>query len=242
MIVGEVVACALLLLAVIAAGAGMRAFRDRRGPRPFTRTRAHYGRFLSRRTFLRLGAATAAAAALAHTGVDEAVDRAYGARGHGDVSDAVSAGWKGFGERFWFLVWGVFAALDGLLVSTPLLRWGRGNFEAMVVGLPALWTLQRLGGASRPEEGRGARWRPLADDNTASGHTFIAAIPLLNLGRGVRDRVGRGALWLASWGTGWSRLHDRKHYLSQVLYGHAIAAAAVDAVDEPVRERVPVDD
>lgn len=232
MIVGVVVAGALVLTAVIAAGAALRAADHRRGPRPFALTVRHYGRYYSRRTFIRLAAAAAAAAVLAHSGVDEAVDRAYADRVRGPGADAVSAVWKGFGERFWFGVWGAFALLDGLLVSTPLLRWGRGNFEAMIVGLPMLWTLQRLGGASRPSEDRGARWRPIADDNTASGHTFIAAIPLLNARSALGDRAARGLLWLASWGTGWSRLHDRKHYLSQVIFGHAIAETAVAAVQE----------
>ncbi|HRX51624.1 MAG TPA: phosphatase PAP2 family protein [Candidatus Krumholzibacteria bacterium] len=236
MIVGLVTAGLLVLLAVVAAGAGVRAYRSERGPRPFSRTGRHYRRLCTRRSFLRLGAATVAAAALANSGVDQAVAGAYAARVHGPRVDALSAGWKGFGERFWFFVWGVFAMLDGLLVSTPLLRWGRGNFEAMIVGLPVLWTAQRVGGASRPSEERGARWRPFADDNTASGHTFMAAVPLLTLRADIRHQVGRGALWLASWGTGWSRLHDRKHFLSQVIYGHAIAAAAVEAVGTDVRD------
>lgn len=230
MIVGVIVAGGLILTAVIAAASALRAADRRRGARPFTLTARQYGRYYSRRTFFRLAGTAAAAALLAHAGVDEAVDRAYAARVRGPGADAAAAVWKGFGERFWFGVWGAFALLDGLLVSTPLLRWGRGNFEAMIVGLPMLWTLQRLGGASRPSEDRGARWRPLADDNTASGHTFIAAVPLLNARTILGDRVARGLLWLASWGTGWSRLHDRKHYLSQVVFGHAIAETAVAAV------------
>lgn len=233
MIVGAIAAGLLLAVALAAAGLALRRAGGRRpGPRPFSGTSRHYGAFYSRRTFLHLGAATVAAFALAHTGVDQAVADAYERRLRGAGVDRASAVWKGFGEKSWFFVWLPFALLDGLVATHPVLAWGRRNFEATIVGLPMLWTLQRFGGASRPREERGSRWRPLADDNTASGHTFLAAIPWLNAGRALDPAILRTLAWLGSWGTGWSRLNDRQHYLSQVVYGHAIAARAVAAVAE----------
>jgi len=96
---------------------------------------------------------------------------------------------------------------------------------------PVLWTLQRGLGANRPsDENPSPRWRPFSDDNSASGHAFIAAVPWLNL---ARRAPGPGNKWLARCGsvlTGWSRINDRKHYLSQVVLGWTIAWNATEAV------------
>lgn len=234
MIVGIGIAVALVALALGAAVKAVRAAGGvgrERGPRPFRHTGRHYRGLYSRRGFLRLGAASAGAFVLAHVGVDAAVERWHAGSVRGPRSDLIAEGFKGFGERFWFAVWGVFALLDGLLASSPLLRWGRRNFEAMVVGLPALWTIQRVGGAGRPtDKHEDPKWRPMSDDNTASGHTFIAAIPWLNAGREIDTAWLRRGAWVMSWGTGWSRMNDRRHYLSQVLLGHRIAGEAVDVV------------
>ena len=232
------VAILLLLLAVIAAARALRAagqWRETpRGRAPFAGTVAQYRRCYDRRGFLILGGVALAAYVMAHTGIDEAVDTAHTQRVRGRRSDSLADALRGFGERPWFLVWGAFALLDGLVATAPLLRWGRRNFEAMVVGLPALWSLQFAGGASRPTDPHGdARWRPFSDDNTASGHTFVAAVPWLNAGRTVDEAWLRGFAWLASWGTGWSRINDRKHYASQVVFGHEIAAQAVRSVADP---------
>ena len=107
----------------------------------------------------------------------------------------------------------------------------------MVVGLPALWTIQKVMGAGRPTDPVASpHYHPFADDNTASGHTFIAAVPLLNLARIAGGPLERGAAYLASAATGWSRLNDRKHYLSQVLLGYYLAWQAVDTVNRDADE------
>jgi membrane-associated phospholipid phosphatase len=100
------------------------------------------------------------------------------------------------------------------------------------VGLPTLWTVQRGLGANRPSsDDADPRWRPLAADNSASGHAFIAAVPWLNLARRTDSRVAAAIARAASWLTGWSRLNDRKHYVSQIVLGWVIAWNAVSAVD-----------
>jgi len=233
-----VVAILLLLLAGLAAARALRAAEQwraaPRGRAPFAHTVAHYRRCYDRRGFLIFGGVALAAFVMAHSGLDEAIDRAHERRVRGPRSDAAVGILRGFGRRPWFLVWGAFALLDGLVATTPLLRWGRRNFEAMVVGLPALWSLQFAGGASRPTDPPGdARWRPFHDDNTASGDTFVAAVPWLTTGRTLSEPWLRRAAWLLSWGPGWGRLNDRKHYASQVVFGHEIAAQAVRSVADP---------
>ncbi|MEZ4389059.1 MAG: phosphatase PAP2 family protein [Candidatus Krumholzibacteriia bacterium] len=149
----------------------------------------------------------------------------------GSASDLVARAFKPWGERELFLIWGTVGLADWLWRTNPVTRWGRANFEAMCVGLPTLWTVQRGLGANRPSSRDGSpRWRPLQHANSASGHAFMGAIPFWNLARRLD---ARWAQWLAaSLGavTGWSRLNDRKHYLSQVLLGWTIAWNAVAAV------------
>ncbi len=216
--------------------------RSRRGDRKkimLEGTGHHWRRNYSRRSFLRLGGAVAAAGALAYSGADEAVDSFHSGTLRSSGTDTASHVVNPFGERFWFLNWFLVAAVDTWFRSGPFSSWGRQNFEAMVVGLPVLWTMQRGLGANRPsDDNPDPRWRPLSDDNSASGHAFIAAIPWLNLARRLQGTYPKWAARCGSVLTGWSRINDRKHYLSQVVLGWTIAWNAVDAVQG--REQPPV--
>ena len=228
--IGLSIVCALL---VLPARWGRPAKRVRGGFKPLLHgTGTHWRRNYGRRSFMRLGGATVLAGVLAYSGIDEAVETWHrdGVRFAG--SDRVAHGLKFFGERFWFANWALVAAIDTWWRSGSFSSWGRSNFEAMVVGLPLLWTVQRGLGANRPSSDDGSpRWRPMAAANSASGHTFISAVPWLTLAA----RSGRLPVAffsrLASLGTGWSRLNDRKHYPSQVLLGWTIAFNAVSAVN-----------
>lgn len=205
----------------------------RRGPPLLRETGPYWRRNYSRRSFLRLGAATAASAVLAYSGADEALQSWYRDRVRSRASDRVAHHLHYYGERFWFLVWAVVAAVDAYFGTSSFSRWGRKNFEAMLVGLPTLWTVQRGLGANRPSDpDPDPRWRPLADDNAASGHAFIAGIPWLNLARRLPSPAGSGLARLASTATAWSRLNDDKHYLSQILLGWTIAWNATAAVED----------
>lgn len=226
MIAGILILCAILLAAW---GGAWRA--SDRGPRPFARTGRHYRRAYSRRGFLRLGAGGLVAALLANTPVDAAADGWHRDTVRSSGSDRLSNVLRQGGERWWFLYWLLFALADGFAGRTVLTRWGRSAVEAMAVGLPGLWTCQRVAGASRPTDAPGdSRWRPMADDNSASGHTFMSSIPWIVAARRAGGLPARAAAYVASLGTGWSRVNDRKHYLSQVIWGYVIAWNAVDAV------------
>jgi len=214
----------------------------RRGRALFRHTGPQWRRMYGRRAFLRYGLALGTAAVLAYSGADEAIDRWHGralntreGRGSHELppsrSDRVAEVVKFAGERFWFGVWAVAAAVDWLWKSSPVSRWGRDNFEAMVVGLPLLWTTQRVLGSNRPSSDTGdPRWQPFRHANAASGHAFVGAIPVWTLAQRVDQDTGRWALRTAGLVTGWSRLNDRKHYLSQTLLGWTIAGNAVAAV------------
>jgi membrane-associated phospholipid phosphatase len=220
------------VLLVLAVAAAIKT-HGHRGKRPYRDTGRHYRRNYSRRGFLKMGAAATVAAVIAHSGVDAAVESWHATEVKSPRSDRLAEFFKQFGERYWFLVWALFAACDGLLGSHAITRWGRRNSEAMVVGLPSLWTLQRVLGAGRPTDHlQSPHYHPFADDNTASGHTFIAAIPWLTLARNTGGPLQRWAARLAGVATGWSRINDRRHYLSQVMLGYYLAWQAVDSVHE----------
>lgn len=196
----------------------------------FQGTGSHWRRNYNRRAFLKLGGAVLAAGVLAYSGADEAFESFHSRTVRSRWSDRLSHGVKFFGERFWFVNWLLVAAVDAWVRSSPFTRWGRHNFEAMVVGLPTLWSVQRGLGANRPSSRDGnPRWRPMNAANSASGHTFMAAIPWLTLARRTEALPVRHGARIASWATGWSRINDRKHYLSQVLLGWTIAWNAVEA-------------
>jgi membrane-associated phospholipid phosphatase len=206
----------------------------RRGAVPLRGTSPHWRRMYGRRSFLKLGGALLAAGGLAYSGADEALEEWHAQTVRGPASDGLARLVKPQGERFWFLVWLVVAALDGVWRSSAFSRWGRRNFEAMLVGLPTLWTLQYGLGSSRPQhENADPRWHPLAHSHGASGHTFIAAVPWLNLAHRLRIAPGRIAARAGSLLTGWSRLNDRSHYPSQVLLGWVVAWNATTAVAPP---------
>lgn len=235
-VIGLTLVCALL----VAPSRSRRAT----GARPlFKGTGRHWrNNYCSRRTFLRLGGAVAAAGVLAYSGADEAVAGFYQDSVRGRTTDRVSGLVKPAGERFWFVNWLLVAVVDAWLRTNAFTRWGRQNFEAMVVGLPTLWIVQRGLGANRPSsDDASPRWRPLAADNAASGHAFIAAVPWLTLARRTNTPVVRPLARLASTVTGWSRLNDEKHYLSQVVLGWTIAWNAVEAVADETPADPPTD-
>jgi hypothetical protein len=219
-----------------------------RGKPLLRHTGLQWRRAYGRRALLRYGVALGTAAVLAHLGGDASFDRWHTrtldvreGRGGRDQrpspSDRVAAAAKPTGERWWFLVWLVTALGDWLWRSTSFTRWGRANFEACCVGLPSLWVIQRGLGANRPSsDGGSPRWRPLQNANSASGHAFIGAVPWWTLARRLDAQAAQVAVTALGMVAGWSRLNDRKHFLSQVLLGWTIAWTAVEATDDPPPE------
>lgn len=208
--------------------------RRRTGADPlFKRTGKHWRRNYSRRSFLRLGGTMAAAGILAYSGLDEAVEGWHAGVVRSPGTDVAARAVKPLGERFWFWNWALLAAVDGWWRTSVWTRWGRKNFEAMIVGLPVLWTVQRGLGANRPEsDDASPHWRPFQAAHSASGHAFIAGVAGFNLANRLPRPIQRGAARFGFMLTGWSRLNDRKHYVSQILLGWTIAFNAVEAVKD----------
>lgn len=187
----------------------------------------------TRRNFLKLVGATAGGALISYSGLDEAVHDLYVAHARGNASDSVARVAKGFGENEIALAGLSYALADWALPGTAIGRWGRECFTATATGLPVLWTWQRALGASRPSDSKdwGPRYRPFTDANSVSGHTFLAAVPFLVGARHVGAPVAAWGLRALSPLTGWSRINDGRHYLSQVLLGYGLAFEAAKAAE-----------
>jgi hypothetical protein len=236
------VLAAILLVALVVGGVRKRPPGPPRPPNPLRQLQQTGRRLYTRRNFLKLVAGTGGAALLAWSGADEAVDEWHRTQVRSANSDALAQVAKGFGESEMAFAALAFGLADWGLPGTAIGRWGRQCFTATACGLPVLWSWQRMLGGSRPSDEKpwGPRFRPFADENSVSGHTFLAAIPFLVAAREVDHAWLGWGLRILSPLTGWSRLNDGRHYLSQVLLGYALAveatrAAALTPDDAPVK-------
>jgi len=224
----------IVLLALLVAGGLRRRGDDPERPADPLRQLAPAGRRLySRRNFLKLVGATAGGAVISYSGMDEAVHELHLNRVKGDTSNKAAHVAKEFGENEIAMAGLVYALADWALPGTAIGRWGRECFTATATGLPVLWTWQRVLGGSRPSDAKdwGPRYRPFTDENSVSGHTFIAAVPFLVGARHAGLPVAAWGLRALSPITGWSRINDERHYLSQVLLGYGLAFEAARASD-----------
>ena len=112
-------------------------------------------------------------------------------------------------------------------------EWGDRSFRATLVGVPTLLILQRGLGGSRPNDINGTSdWSFWNDDNGASGHAFIGAIPFLSAAQMTDNQFLKASLICASTAVAWSRVNDNDHFLSQSIIGWMIAFTAVNAVEK----------
>lgn len=221
----------ILLLVLVVDGLRRRKQRPTRPANPL-RQIGRTGRGLyTRRNFLKLGGATAGGAILTYSGIDELFDAWHRDHVRGDASDAIAHVAKEFGENYVAFAALGYGLADWALPGTAIGRWGRQCFTATACGLPVLWSWQRALGGSRPSDEKpwGPRYRPFADENSVSGHTFLAAIPFLVAAREVGHPLPAWGLRAVSPMTGWSRINDERHYLSQVLLGYGLAWESVGA-------------
>ena len=231
----------LLLLVLVVDGLRRRAGHPERPANP-ARQLAETGRRLyTRRNFLKLAGATAGGAVISYSGIDELFDEWHREHVRGDASDALAHFAKEYGENYIAFAALAYGLADWALPGTAVGRWGRQCFTATGCGLPALWTWQRVLGGSRPSDEKpwGPRYRPFTDENSVSGHTFLGAIPFLVAAKEIGFPVGTWTLRAVSPMTGWSRINDERHYLSQVLLGYGLAWESVQAADLNRAEATP---
>lgn len=175
------------------------------------------------------------AATFAHTSIDQDLSDWYQEKVRSSFSDDLSDIFKHGGEQWQIVPVYAGAAVLGRYFEDHLdprvAEWGDRGFRSMMVGTPPLLFMQKAIGSSRPHELHGSsQWNWWNDDNGVSGHTFVGAIPFLVAAQLADRPVAKTTLYFASTLTGWSRINDNDHYLSQVILGWSLAYAATRAV------------
>jgi hypothetical protein len=195
-----------------------------------------YTEFYSAHNMIYLGGGLTVCGLLANTSADMHIRNWYQNDVRSESTDRFAKSVKFFGEGA--VACPVFAAacLTGYIgednhVTGAIGEWGSRSLRSVVVGGPPLLAFQRILGNGRPTEGSDSKWVPFKNDNGASGHAFIGAIPFLSAAEMVDNRAVKSLLYAGSSLAGLSRINDDMHYTSQVLLGWWIAYLAETSVD-----------
>jgi hypothetical protein len=122
-------------------------------------------------------------------------------------------------------------AADDYRTDGGLYEWSNRCLRSILVGVPPMVSLYVILGSSRPDRHDSA-WHPFEDIHGVSGHTFMGALPFLTAAAMTDNNLLKGSLFLGSFLTGWARINNDRHYLSQVALGWWMACLSVTSVDE----------
>ncbi|MEW6992037.1 phosphatase PAP2 family protein [Colwelliaceae bacterium 6441] len=197
-----------------------------------------YSHFYTLDTLVDFSLAFGLGAAMAHSAVDEEFQGWYQDDIRSSTTDDLASVAKVFGEKT--LMVPVAAALVSLPWYMPvksdssIVKWSNNMMRTYTLGLPLMLVAQKATGASRPDEqAYGSEWRPGNDKNGVSGHSFGGAVPFLNAAFMYKENSWqRNSLLFVSTLTGWSRVNDNDHYLSQALLGWYLAYKTTQAIFE----------
>lgn len=135
-------------------------------------------------------------------------------------------------EVFGTVAGGIFVA--GVVAHRPALRRASERIAASLALAGLVTTAGKLvTGRPRPDEVGDADDLKLFSGHDAfpSGHTTMAFALATSLGNEVRRPWARIALWAMAAGTGWSRINDNKHWVSDVVAGAAVGVTSAELVD-----------
>jgi hypothetical protein len=188
-------------------------------------------------TMAGLAAGFAVAAPLANTSADQDVRHWYQKRVRSETTDEW-ANVMNYAGQFWVAVPVCLeaAALYGKTDENytndgGIYEWSNRSLRTMVVGVPPMLLMYAVLGASRPDR-NDSRWHPFQDIHGVSGHTYVGAVPFLTAAAMTDDPWLKCPLVLGSFVTGWSRINNDRHYLSQAVLGWWMAYWAVRSVDQ----------
>jgi hypothetical protein len=120
-------------------------------------------------------------------------------------------------------------------------EFGDRTTRALLVGAPPFLALQYLTGGGRPSAyADESYWRPFRGSHGASGHAFMGAVPFLTLAGMTDDPLAKCLFYACSPWTGFTRINDNVHYLSQVWLGWWMAYLACDAVNKTEKQQGPL--
>ncbi len=223
----------LLLFLSTTVGSGFAS--DKNSPWEVIKT--DYSNFYSKNSLLRLGLGFLAMGIVANSELDENFQDWYQDEVRSDSTDDFSEITKLPGEGKYLLPAALLSS--GLYYLDPdssIGKWGLNATRAYLVGLPPMWVMQHLTGASRPDNYSGSDWDPFNDENGVSGHAFVGAVPFLTVAM-MNDNIFIKYLsYFASTLTAVSRINDNDHFLSQSVLGWYMAYESVNAVFKTDKE------
>lgn len=132
---------------------------------------------------------------------------------------------------------GECAFIKDTALGSTIGEWGRRSARALLVGSPSTLFLQYALGASRPKEGD-SDWKPFNDNNSASGHAFVGAAPLITAAQMSDNFYLKSLFYAASALPGIARINDDKHYLSQVILGWWLAYLSAESVGQTEEQKI----
>jgi hypothetical protein len=200
------------------------------------------GNFYSWPTVGGLALGIAAAAPLANTSADRSIHRWY--QDHVKTTALTTpAAVATYAGQLWVLAPLSLEAMallgkanEDYWMDGGLYEWGNRSLRAVAVGYPPAVALYGLLGSGRPDR-NDSRWHPFRYFHGVSGHTFVGAVPFLTAASMTDEPLLKAPLVLGSFLTGWARLHDDRHYFSQIALGWWIALLSVHSVSQTQQER-----
>jgi hypothetical protein len=223
-------------------------FKDRTGDcwnrlhNEFELAKDDYEHYYSWGNLAGLAVGVAAAAPLANTSADMDARHWYQRHVRTETTDEFAQVMT-YAGQFWLVlpVWMEGRALAGktgedYASEGGLYEWSDRTLRSIVVGVPPMLAMYAVLGSSRPDR-NDSTWRPFQDIHGVSGHTFMGAVPFLTAASMVDDSLWKFPLLLGSMATGWARINNDRHFLSQVVLGWWMAYSSVRSVDKTQEEQ-----
>ena len=149
-------------------------------------------------------------------------------------SDALARAFRHGGQPEVFLTVGGGILAAGVVTRDAGLRRSGGRVLASlaVAGVSAVAIKEALGRV-RPSDTRDPHlFRPFSrHESFPSGHTTMAFALAASLSEEIHNRWATAVLYAGAAGTGWSRLNDQRHWLSDVLGGAAVGITAAKVIE-----------
>ncbi|MEM9369428.1 MAG: hypothetical protein AAGD07_25925 [Planctomycetota bacterium] len=196
--------------------------------------------FYSQESLGLLGGGLLVGAAIANTNTDQWIHDRFQRNVRGATSDDWSEilhANKELGNGIYTLpvmagAWAASSYFDNSPVAVNAGDWGERSIRSFLVGAPPMLLAQQLTGASRPREAsHGSTWRPFADVNGVSGHSFMSALPFINAAKMTENFWAKSAFYAGSFVGPLSRINDEAHYPSQAALGWWFAYLSATAIE-----------
>ncbi len=181
--------------------------------------------------------------AIANTSIDQSIEDEYQDRIRSNKTDDFSEFAKELGEGKILIPLSLAAAAVGYFIPEEtglkvIGTWGGNTARAYLVGAPSMLLMQKVTGASRPNDTSGdSTWKPGSDNNGVSGHAFMGAVPFITLAKMYKESPVKWLFYGASFLTAWSRMNDSDHYFSQSALGWVMAYQSVRSVFKTDEQR-----